>query len=340
METPDDPKVQISVMHLVLHAAAGLGLDRATLLAEIGLEESALVDRDGYVLLSQQIALGEAMARARPGMNIGLATLDYVRPSMLGVLGYAIRHCANLRAALGAFMRYQAILSPAVSWQLTDEPEPRIIVEAHPRMQALAFPLETQLALWVMLGRRLTGVPWNPRRLQFRHHPAGPPEEFEQRVGCPAEFGAELNALTLPSDVLDLPVVGARPELQPSLLRLLEALKPQEPVEEGCAQQVEALLLEELTQGVTSKEQVAQRMGLSPRTLGRRLQEEGASFRELLESVRQRLAQAWLADPSVAIHEVAYLLGYSEPSTFHRSFRRWTGQTPAAWRDRSARTSG
>lgn len=323
-------------MHMVLHAAAGLGLDRAALLAEVGLEESDLIDRDAYVLLSQQIALGEAIARERPGTNVGLITLNYLRPSMLGVLGYAISHCATLREALDAFMRYQSILSPAVAWQLTAEAEPRIIVEAHPRIQALAFPLETQIALWIMLGRLLTGVVWKPRRVQLRHHPKGPPEEFEQRLGCAPEFGAELNALTLPPDVLGLPIVGARPELQPSLVRLLETVKPQEPVAKGCAQQVEALLLEELPQGMTSKEQVAQRLGLSPRTLGRRLQQEGVSFRELLEAVRQRLAQAWLADPEVAIHEVAYLLGYSEPSTFHRSFRRWTGQTPAAWRESSA----
>ena len=73
-------------------------------------------------------------------------------------------------------------------------------------------------------------------------------------------------------------------------------------------------------------------LAVSTRTLTRRLQEEGVSFRQLLAEVREKLACAWLRESELSLHEVAYLLGYSEPSTFFRSFRKWTGHTPAAWR--------
>lgn len=339
----DEPQVLVAVVQLVLHGAGALGLDRGELLAEVGVTEAQLADRDDYVPLSMQVRLGEAVARRCPGINVGLVVLEHMRVSTLGVLGYVVSHCATLRDALEAFARYQAVLSPALRWRVDPQSQPQSKVRAHPRirieapppLQRLGFPLETQVGCWLVLGRELTGVSWSPVRVQLRHHPYGPPEEFADRFGCPVEFGAPVNALELPPEVLDLPVVGARPELQPSLARLAQTLVRGQPAPEDYESRVRALLLEQLPRGLTSKEEAARRLGVSPRTLTRRLQEDGASFRELLEQVRQQLARAWLADPAVAIHEIAYLLGYSEPSTFHRSFRRWTGQTPTAWRQRS-----
>jgi len=336
----DEPQVLIAVMQMVMQIASALGIDRNELLLEIGVTEAQLADRDAYLPFHKQIRLGESLARRRPGINIGLVGLDYFRVSTLGVLGYVVSHCASLGDALHAFARYQGVLSPAVRWRVDDGPPPRVLVEVPASLQRLAFPLETQVGVWIMLGRQLTETQWSPTRVRLRHHPRGAPEEFAERYGCPVEFGAAVNELELTAEVLALPVVGAQPELQPSLVRLVRSVQHNLPAAEDHQSRVRSLLLEELVGGLTSKDEAARRLGLSSRTLTRRLQEEGVTFRELLEEVRQELAQAWLADPSVAIHEVAYLLGYSEPSTFHRSFRRWTGQTPTTWRQKSAEVSG
>ncbi|MCH9685983.1 MAG: AraC family transcriptional regulator [Deltaproteobacteria bacterium] len=334
----DDPQVLVAVLQMVLQTAAALELDRAQLLAAIGLDEAHVTDRDGYVPLSKLVRLGEQIADACPGVNVGLAALDYVRPSTLGVLGYVVSHGAHLADSLKAFARYQNLVSPAVRWQVRLGAVAQIRIDAAPPLQRLAFPLETQVGLWIAVGRSLTGRAWAPRRVQLCHQPRGPAEEFAERFGCAVEFGAPVNQLDLPAEVVALPIVGARPELQPSLARLAETLLEGNATPDDHTGRVRALLLEELPRGLTSKDAAARRLGISARTLARRLHEEGASFRELLEDVRQTLARAWLIDPDVAIHEVAYLLGYSEPSTFHRSFRRWTGQTPTAWRRQSAST--
>lgn len=322
-------------MHMVLQMASALELGRAELLAQIDLREADLANHDGYVPLSKQVRLGQLIGEARPGVNIGLVSLDYVRVSILGVLGYVVSHCATFGDALEAFARYQNVLSPAVRWDVRLEPPPRIRIDVAPPLQTLGFPLETQVGIWIVVGRQLTETQWAPLRVRLRHQPLGPKQEFEQRYGCPVEFGAPVNELELPDDVLALPVVGARPELQPSLARLVQTVHKNMAPPEDHGSRVRELLLEELSRGLTTKDETARRLGVSPRTLTRRLQREGVSFRELLEDVRQQLARAWLTDPTVAIHEVAYLLGYSEPSTFHRSFRRWTGQTPAVWRRES-----
>ena len=90
-----------------------------------------------------------------------------------------------------------------------------------------------------------------------------------------------------------------------------------------------------LTQGSSDawqQAQLARRLGLGERTLQRRLQRDGTSFAALLDEIRAQLARSYLGDPRLAIFEVAYLLGYSEPSAFNRAFRRWTGQSPRRWR--------
>lgn len=337
MEAPSRD-VPMAAMHLVLQTAAGLGLSRADLLAEIGMSEAQLADRDGSVTVEQQIRLGRLVAARCPGVNLGLAALDYANASMLGVLRYVVGHCAVLGDALLAFIRYQHLLSRAVRWSVEGGEAPRIIIEAAPPMQALGFPLETQVGLWIVIGRQLTGVHWNPRGVSLRHRPAGPVAEFEERYGCPVEFGAAVNELRVSSEHLQLPIVGARPELQPSLMQLARTVQAQTHPPEDHASRVRALLLEHVPKGMTTKEKAARHLGFSVRTLTRRLRDEGVSFRGLLEDVREQLARAWMTDPTTQIHEVAYLLGYSDPSTFHRSFRRWTGTTPTVWRREHAPT--
>jgi AraC-like DNA-binding protein len=91
---------------------------------------------------------------------------------------------------------------------------------------------------------------------------------------------------------------------------------------------------EELSRGVPTVEDVARRMATSERTLRRRLEEGGSSFRELLDDTRERLARNYVRDRRMALSEVAFMLGFSEPSAFHRAFKRWTGTTPAAFRSR------
>lgn len=354
-------RVFTPIVHLVLQMAGALGVDRSHLLAVAGLTERDLIDRDGYVDLAKQVAIGKELCRLRPDRNIGLAALEYMRPGNLGVLGYVLQHSPTLGSALRAFARYQTLLSDAVTWRVTtgdSEPGPAagssvpssgadglgagdatVTVECAEALQELGFPLETQVGSWVLIGRVLTGVTWVPRWLSLRHRPRGDVTEFHRFFQCPVSFGAATNQLVIPAEALALPVVGAQQALRPSFMRLvetrLEALRG--PERRGdTSERVRALLIERISSGLTGRDQAARQLGMSQRTLSRRLRAEGTTFREILEEVRRELAEAWLDDPENAIYEVAYLLGYSEPSTFHRSFRRWTGHTPDAWRQERA----
>ena len=323
------------VVEGLLQVGAALGLDRAALLEVAGLDEAALLDRDAALPLQAHVAIGRAIAEGRPGVNIGLGMLQRMRPAALGALGYALANCGTLADALATFIRYQSFLSDALRWRL---PDPlTVVVDAAPELAALGHPIETAVGLWVVLSRNLSGVRWIPRAVTFRHAPLGDPREHAGLFGVAPVFEAERDALVLDPETRALAVRGAEQALQMPLLRLVEA-RITAPVEPEVVARLRSELRSSLARGNADKNTVARTLGTSARTLARRLHEAGTTYQIVLEETRRDLALDLLRDPALAVYEVAFLLGYSEPSTFHRAFRRWTGESPDAWR--RARVAG
>jgi AraC-like DNA-binding protein len=131
---------------------------------------------------------------------------------------------------------------------------------------------------------------------------------------------------------LDRPMRGADAALAAVLSRQLDRLLVSLPTDPPVSTRVRLLVKDDLPSGSVTVDRVAGQLGMSVRTLSRRLEGEGTSFRHLLDSVRHELAVAHLRDPRMELTEIAFLLGYSESSAFHRSFRRWTGRTPVEFR--------
>ena len=312
-----------------LQLGAGLGLERAALIAEAELDEAQLLNRDARLPLHHQVTIGRRIIAARPGVNLSMVLLRRLRPEVLGVLGYALRHCPDLAAALLTFIRYQGFMTDGLRWS---RPQPTCLrIDACPELEALVHPVEAAVGLWVVLSRQLTGTRWQPREVWFRHTPLGSAEEHEALFGVRPRFGAPENRLRIPPAVLGLPIPGADLALRQPLLHLLERSLPvaRSP---DVVRRLRAELSARLPQGETDKGGLARALGMSPRTLSRRLRSAGTSYREVLEETRRALALSLLRDPALPIYELAFLLGYTEPSTFHRAFRRWTGDSPDAWR--------
>jgi AraC-like DNA-binding protein len=145
-------------------------------------------------------------------------------------------------------------------------------------------------------------------------------------------FGAPLTKLVFDASILELPLVGADLTLGSLLERQAEESLAGAARGGGFAGRVREVIKEGLPGGEARVEAACRRLGVSPRTLQRKLREEGTSFQGLLEEVQRALAEFYLRDREVAICEVSYLTGFSQPSAFHRAFRRWTGQTPKEFR--------
>ena len=133
--------------------------------------------------------------------------------------------------------------------------------------------------------------------------------------------------------VLERPLLAQNRDLFAYLDRHAQALQQKLDRAPSLAFRVRELLVERLRDGEPDQPSIARALGLSERTLQRRLSEENASFASLVDEVRADLARLYLGDPKLAIFEIAFLLGYSEPSAFNRAFKRWTGQSPSEFRN-------
>ena len=188
------------------------------------------------------------------------------------------------------------------------------------------------LSTMVRVGRELTGVDWAPREVHFEHARPADTSEHERIFRVAVSFGAPLTKLVFDASVLGLPLVGADPTLGSLLERQAEELLAGSRLDGVFAGRVRQVIKEGLPGGEARVDAVCRRLSVSPRTLQRKLREEGTTFQELLEATQSALAEFYLRKPEVAICEVSYLTGFSQPSAFHRAFRRWTGLTPKEFR--------
>ena len=188
------------------------------------------------------------------------------------------------------------------------------------------------LAALLAIGRELTGSQLAPVEVHFPY-----PQSQAGRERYPGVEGHERwqrarPALVLSKLDLDRAVVEADPDLGRYLERYAESVLRSLASEKPVSRQVREAIWTELKTGQPTLEQVAVDLHVSPRTLQRRLNSEGTSFSDLLEELRRSMAKLLLHRNDLAIHEVAFLLGYSEPSAFYRAFRRWQNTSPQAFR--------
>lgn len=262
----------------------------------------------------------------------GLHAAERVRPGAFDVLGYTLHSSATLGGAFERLVRYNHLLHDLADLRLTVNGGEarlslRLLPEGTPRQQA-----EFSLAVFLLFSRQATGTNVVPRVVEFSHAAPADLSEHRRIFQSPIRFARPATTLVLPRQALDLPLLQADPGLCAVLERQLRELLARLPAGESVLDRVRRLITTELCGGDPSVESVARRMHISPRTLHRRLRDAETSYRAVVDDLRQDLAVRYLAEDRLAIAEAAYLLGFSEASAFHRSFKRWTGRTPADYR--------
>ena len=197
----------------------------------------------------------------------------------------------------------------------------------------LRHAIEYYLATALQRRRDVACQNLRPTLVTYAHVRTAEIRRFERFFGCPVEFGAESDSLYFSKETLDLPTCGADPDL----FRALQPHAEGEAKSHGFtpppfSEAVENALFRALASGEPTAEFVAQRLALSPRTLSRRLADEGMTFPNLLASLRRRLAQQYIKEPGLSMEQIALLLGYTEVASFSHAFRRWNGVAPSSVR--------
>jgi AraC-like DNA-binding protein len=310
------------------------GIDPAPIAAEAGIEVEIGADPDQRVPLETLHTLWEATLRRYPRTDGALLGAQRYRPGDYGLVGFVCMNSATLGEALGHAVRYLHLWTDDPGMRLDDEGTVHLQYRtSFPDRLGVRCATEATLAELVHGARLVTAAPIALADVWFAHPGPHDRSAHESFFGCPVRFRAGSTGMRFHLEQLATRLPLADAQLGAFLRKLAnEALARKTGQSESPLDQVRKLIAEELQRGVPSLGGIAHRLAVSERTLRRRLQDEGTTFRELLEETRAQIARSYIRDRRLPLSEVAFLLGFSEPSAFHRAFKRWTGATPAAYR--------
>jgi AraC-like DNA-binding protein len=256
----------------------------------------------------------------------------------IGWLYYVAASSETMGEALQRAARYGSIVNEGISLHYADKGDAAITIHYVGVGRHIdRHQIEFVMAVLVRTCRDLTGRRLLPIRVQFVHRRDQGSSEFAEFFGSDVEFGAAADGVTFAAAIRDMPTVSADPYLNRLLIAYCEeALSRRRPYKESFRASVENAIVPLLPHGKARTVEVARRLGMSQRTLARRLSLEELTFSDVLEGMRSDLAKRYLADKDLSISEVSWLLGYREVSAFTHACRRWTGQTPRGVRSRVA----
>ena len=319
----------------------GRGLPVADLLRRAGLDPAVVADPDARLPHPAVRAFCEAAVKATGDPAFGLHIAEQVRPATFDALGYVFRSSRTLGDGLRRLAVYHRFVADVLTLRIeTAGPQARLTVEASDPDHLTRTVSEFLLGTLTRGARVETGrADLDPVAVEFAFAEPEDVSEHRRFFRAPLQFAQPFNALVLQASDLDRPLVHAEPELREVLERRVREVIARLPPIDTIAAQARAALSEELKGGKPTAAEVGRRLGLSERSLNRRLREEGTSFRALLHELRRTLSERYIRE-GISINETAFLLGYSEASAFHRGFRRWTGRTPASYRRERERAEG
>ena len=318
----------------VLAAAERQGVARNALLAQAGIAPEELAAERWPI--DHITRLWRAAVHCTQDAGFGLKAGAGVGPASFNVVSYLLQSAPTLRAALALVQKYQRLISDGGRFQTITGPEACWVVY-HPRQGALAFSphqIEAVLAAVVAFSRWVTGQAVRPLQVQFSQPRVGPLAGYREAFGCPVAFEQAFSGVLLDNALLDAPL----PQADAQLARLHHQYAAQRlaVLHEGgaLAQELRAWIAAVLPGRVPTRAEAAQALGLSERTLARRMQAQQLSFSALLDAVRREAALQAVAQPGRALTDIGQALGFAEPAVFWRAFKRWTGCTPLQWRAR------
>ena len=310
-------------------------MDATAILNEVGAKPEQVYDDTIRLEVSKQIKILELVSEELQDGLLGFHLARSFDLREIGLIYYVIASSERLAEALLNAKRYCSIVNEGFRILMRQDDRKLSITLDYVNIerQSDRHQIEFWLVTMVRICRKVTDTRLAPRHLRIRHRRNEMPAEFKNFFGCDVEFGADRDEIVLPASVASLPIVGRDNYLNDLLRQYAEAALANRPKERATLRSaVEGVLPQLLPHAKGSTSNVAKQLGVSTRTLSRKLQEEGVAFTTILDETRAALAKSYLAERELPVSQIAWLLGYSEVSSFTHAFKRWTGRTPQQFR--------
>jgi len=322
-----------TVAGLLAKALYSCNIDPEPLFRQAGIGSLTINDPDARIPIQRIDKLWGLAIEATGNPCLGLLIVRQFQPADLRGLGLAWLTSDTLRDALTRLVRYSRFINPALEFRVEVKPNTTDLVVAVPDNipNHVNFVTDIGMAVFLRMCQITAGQPILPVYVTLQRPPPPCKDEFADMFGPSIEYSAKVNRLCFDSEQANQPLTTANPELarinDQAVVAYLARFD-----HDSIAMQVRSKIIEQLPGGVPKQGDIAKMLQMSQRSLQRRLKEEKASFKNLLESTRQALAEKYLRESHRSIGEIAYLLGFSESGNFNRAFKRWTGKTPGEFR--------
>ena len=307
---------------------AGIAIE--PLLSRAGLTIAQVDDPEARIPVHHQVAFLELAAAALDDDCLGLTLATDLDCREFGLLYYVLASSDTLGTALQRLSRYSRITNEAIvsEYRGGQEPCQRLSYSGVAR-HADRHQMEFSIVALIRMYRLLTGRHFVPARVSMVHVREERASAFTRVLGTEVVFGSTADEIIFPPGAVELPLVDADLRLNKILGKVCEETLNQRKSKSGSIRVlVENTLTPLLPHGMARAEVVAKELGMSERTLARRLAKEGASFVEVLQQLKATLAQHYLDEKSMPISRIAWLLGFEEASSFSHACKRWTGKSP------------
>ena len=315
------------------------GIDSHEFLAEQGVDYDRQSDPTQRIPLTLMTELWDKLADRTQDPAVGLKAGQFVTPTTFSALGIALWSSCSIKDLLTCWCRYLHVFSTAANPELI-ETESQLIMVARLNTQpgieeSSHYAIDATLSALLHLCRQHYGSRISPLGVELTRPEPANPRDYEELLGCPVSFGHDCVRARFNRTVAEETIPGGNPTLAAATEQLVaDYLQKMQP--SSVLQDVRQVLFELLPRGEAKLDLVAERLHMSPRTLHRKLEEQGTNFRQQQEATRQQLAMQFMQQAHLNISEIGFLLGFSSTSNFSRAFKRWTGRTPQEYRRSSS----
>lgn len=325
--------IQAFLIRSLMATLEDFGLNPSRLTVGLGVTMEDLADPACRISFRQGREIVLRALKLAKGRALGLETGIREKITSVGLVGYAMLTAATVGEAVNIGLALQKDTGSMLEFDTRPVPEglAYIATSRFHDPEIYVFLVEEAFASFMGIGRELAGEDFRPVRVDLAYPAPSYANEYERIFGCEIRFGQLENAFICEPGIYRMPLASADPYSHRQLLEFLEYSRRRTRVAVEIIESVERVLRQKLRDRSHISD-VAKELGMSERSLRRRLAESGVSFQELLDGIRKGRALELLANPAMSVEQIAYAVGFTDPHNFRRAFRRWTGATPGAIR--------
>jgi AraC-like DNA-binding protein len=337
-----DSAISLGVVRALMQAVEQAGVDRTTFMTAARLEPALLAAPDARSTRAEVYGLCELAVQLSGDEGFGLHWAERLSEPMFVPVSHLLCHCASLRQAFELLARFFRLLGDDPGYRIVEREEHVIlhclpIPEEPPRIQR--FVAEMMVGgFWQLV--RTYNAQARPERASFAHPAPAYHGDYQRLFEGAQCFGQPFTGIVFARELLNVPSLKKDDDVRDALHAVAERRLLRLTQRTPYSQRVRDHLVRHGWPDRTDMESVARSLEVSVRSLRRRLSDEGKPYNEVLNEALAIVAKQLLQDPRRTIQEIAYQMGFADPSAFHRAFKRWTGMTPTVFREEQLKHAG